>query len=296
MDRMDRDDVIVGKILTRRSALAAAARTGFGFFVGGAVAGIARADSAPTTQPAVNLVATPELTEGPFFVDERLNRSNITTGTDRPTVIHGIPLLVGFTIYELTGKTLTPMKGAFIDVWHADAAGAYSDEGNPMNGENTAGQKWLRGYQVIDATGAATFQTIFPGWYSGRTPHIHFMIRKSIDGNTRSEFTSQLFFRPKDVERIYSNAPYSARGDRDTGNENDHVFNQRLPDGTVAGSHMLLDVGGNPSGAGFAGNFAVVLTSDSIRPQRHGFFGRPDGPPPDGGFPGGPPPDGPPPQ
>ena len=56
-----------------------------------------------------------------------------------------------------------------MDIWHADAAGVYSDE----SVEGTEGLTYLRGYQVTDANGLVIFKTMFPGWYSGRTVHIH---------------------------------------------------------------------------------------------------------------------------
>jgi protocatechuate 3,4-dioxygenase beta subunit len=74
---------------------------------------------------------------------------------------------------EYGSSACTPLAGAQVDAWHADAAGVYSDE----SVENTVGQSFLRGYQLRDSNGLAAFKTIFPGWYSGRTVHIHVMIR-----------------------------------------------------------------------------------------------------------------------
>ena len=119
----------------------------------------------PDTQLKKPLIASPVLTEGPFFVDENLNRSDLLAGSIRPSVRNGVPLQVSFTLYKLAGTTHTLLKDAHIDVWHADAIGVYSDENNPMNHEITSRQTWLRGYQVTDGTGSATFKTIFPGWY-----------------------------------------------------------------------------------------------------------------------------------
>jgi protocatechuate 3,4-dioxygenase beta subunit len=301
---MENDDATVGRILTRREALRAAARSGFGL---AAIVGAQRFGyAAPVSDtPKVHLVASPVLTEGPFFVDENLKRSDLVAGTTRHSVKNGIPLQVSFSLYKLVGTDHTALKDAHIDVWHADAIGVYSDENNPMNHEMTSKQTWLRGYQVTDETGAASFKTIFPGWYRGRTPHVHFKIRTySSAAKVTAEFTSQLFFKDADAERIYTVDPYTLAGQRDTNNANDNVFNERQHDGSAAGEHMILDLKKLSGSAGYSAHFAVVLTDQNLRAGhggRHGgpppggrFGGPPPGPPPDDGFgpPPGPPPDG----
>ncbi len=82
--------------------------------------------------------------------------------------------------------------GAIVDIWHCDAAGVYSDATDP--GFNTVGKKFLRGYQVTDANGGVQFTTIYPGWYRGRTVHIHFKVRAKAKSGQSYEFTSQLYF------------------------------------------------------------------------------------------------------
>jgi|GEM_PF-142708 len=156
-----------------------------------------------------------------------------------------------------------------------------------MNHENTAHQTWLRGYQVTGANGVVQFKTIFPGWYSSRTPHIHFKVRTfSAQHQATSEFTSQLFFHDRDIDRIYTHSPYDTRANRDTTNANDSVYNDRQVDGSVAGSHLLLDLKQSET-SGYKSQFAIVLTDENTRPRSR----RGGGP---GGF-GGPPPGGPPP-
>src|SRR5437588_4238862 len=140
---------------------------------------------------SASCVLTPELTVGPYFVDERLNRSDLTTNTTDTNVTNGAPLALSIYIMEYGSSACTPLAGAQVDVWHADAAGIYSDE----SVENTVGQSFLRGYQLTDSNGLAAFKTIFPGWYSGRTVHMHVMIRTySSSGGKTFEFTTQLFF------------------------------------------------------------------------------------------------------
>lgn len=285
---MIHDDAIVGRILSRRDALRRVTHAGIGLAL---VGGVGRSlwGAADTTQPdKPPLVVSPALTEGPFFVDEKLNRSNLVAGTSRASVINGQPLLLAFTVCKLVGSNCVPLQGAHVDVWHCDAAGIYSDEDRRPNPENTSKQTWLRGYQVTDASGSVNFSTIVPGWYNGRTPHIHFKVRNfSPEGKSTTEFTSQLFFHDQDTDRIYANAPYNTHGKRTQRNVDDGIFSEQEADGSIAGSHLTLDL--KTQGKALSSAFAVVLTEASLhgaggdRRGQGGGFG-PGGPPPDGGF------------
>ena len=111
-----------------------------------------------------------------------------------------------------------------MDIWHCNALGVYSNE----SGEGTAGQTWLRGYQLTDSTGLVTFTTIVPGWYQGRTTHIHLRVRSkyseasSISDGTN---TTQLFFPQATLDTLYTTvAPYSTKGKDTTTNASDHVY------------------------------------------------------------------------
>jgi protocatechuate 3,4-dioxygenase beta subunit len=169
-------------------------------------------------------VLTPELTVGPYFVDEKLNRSDLTTNSKDTNVTNGVPLAQLIYIMEYSSNTCTPLAGAQVDVWHADAAGVYSDE----SVENR--QTFLRGYQLTDSNGLAAFKTIFSGWYSGRTVHIHVMIRTdSSSGGTTFEFTTQLFFDPALILTVMAKAPYNTRGNPDTTNATDNIYNIETP-------------------------------------------------------------------
>ncbi len=172
---------------------------------------------------------TRNATEGPFWVDEMLNRSDIrpdpATGVLRP----GLPLRLSVNVSEIQGAACAPVAGAYVDIWHCDAAGAYSDvsgAGNP----NNVGQRWLRGYQVTDAHGNARFLTVYPGWYMGRTVHIHFRIRKFSGATTTFNFTSQMFFDDAISNAIYaSTAPYSSHTNRNpASNAQDNIYNSTL--------------------------------------------------------------------
>jgi len=131
-----------------------------------------------------------------------------------------------------------------VDVWHCDAAGQYSDVSDA--GFNTVGQKFLRGSQVTDANGIATFTTIYPGWYSGRTVHIHFKVRP----NDNQVFTSQLFFDEAVSDEVFANAPYAAKGQRNTRNANDGIYQQ-------GGPQLVLDAAATSDG--YAATFDIAL-------------------------------------
>jgi protocatechuate 3,4-dioxygenase beta subunit len=162
-------------------------------------------------------VLTPELTIEQFFVDERLFRSDLMTNTSDPNVINGVPLNLTIQVVNFTGSGCSPLASAMVDVWQVDAAGVYSDESS----EATVGLTFLRGYQVTDANGIVTFKTIYPGWYTGRTVHIHVMVRIA---TSASQFTTQLFFDDSLTDTIFANAPYNSRGTRDTRNSNDSNY------------------------------------------------------------------------
>jgi protocatechuate 3,4-dioxygenase beta subunit len=174
-----------------------------------------------TTTPATGsatCVLTAALTEGPFFVDEMLNRSDIRTDPVSGVVSSGIPLALTFNVSRVANNACTPLTGAYLDVWHCDAGGVYSD----VSGSS---RKFLRGYQITDANGVAAFTTIYPGWYSGRTVHIHFKLRLFAGSSKTYEFTSQFFFDDAATDSVYTQSPYSSRGARSTLNANDGIYN-----------------------------------------------------------------------
>ena len=175
-----------------------------------------------TSGTTASCVLTPELTVGPYFVDEKLNRSDLTTNTTDTNVLNATPLTLTMTIMEYASSGCSALVGAQVDVWHADAAGIYSDE----SVENTTGQTFLRGYQITDSNGAVTFKTVVPGWYSGRTIHIHVMIRTlSSSGSVLTEFTTQLFFDQTLLNALTTTvSPYSSRGVPDTTNAQDSIY------------------------------------------------------------------------
>jgi protocatechuate 3,4-dioxygenase beta subunit len=158
-------------------------------------------------------VLTPAQTEGPFFVDTGLIRSDIRDGKD------GAPLRLAFSV--LDAETCSPMAGALVEVWHADAAGAYSAfDISQGNGANSADQTFLRGFQRTAADGRVEFLTVYPGWYPGRTPHVHVMVLLE---NRMQLLTTQLYFPEAVTDAVYATAPYATRGPRSTTNATDGV-------------------------------------------------------------------------
>lgn len=281
----DNDDEMVGRILTRREVIGMFGATSLAALLIGCGTGsstVSGTTSGTGTSTGTNtgtgtgtgtstgtgtgsgtgvtgLVVTPQVTEGPFFVDEKLNRSDLVTpGSSRSTVSGGVPLTLNLTVYGLSGTVGNLLSGAFVDLWHCDTIGAYSDivSGSIQN-ENTRGQNWLRGYQVTDASGQVTFQTIIPGWYTGRTLHFHFKVRTyDSSGNQTHEFTSQLFTTDAFSTTIYQNSIYN-HGTRTVFNSNDNIFSARQSDGTTVGSVLTLNP--SQSGSGYSAAFTVAF-------------------------------------
>lgn len=214
----------------------------------------ARTIAWPSAGPAQPVLAAPACvvrpaqTEGPYFVDERLNRPDIRSDPSDGTIRPGAPLRLVFNVSRVDGSACAPLAGALVDVWHCDALGAYSDVVD--RGVDTRGKKFLRGYQVTDAKGMAEFRTIYPGWYQGRTVHIHFKIRTAPGAVRASEFTSQLYFDDAVSDQVYAQAPYASRGRRTTRNEQDAIFRAN-------GAQLMLPLA--KDGAGYAGSFAIGL-------------------------------------
>jgi protocatechuate 3,4-dioxygenase beta subunit len=216
--------------LTRRSLLKLA-----GAF--GAVLGIGAVKSSwPSGDPAlasdaVSCVLTPEQTEGPYYIANEKVRRNITDG--RP----GTPLTLWLAVVD--AKTCKPIKGAAVDIWHCDASGTYSGFG-----AGRSNRTFMRGIQRTNADGVAMFKTVYPGWYQGRTVHIH--VKVHVRGNV--VHTGQLYFPDRLTDAAYRKAPYSSRPDRDVRNADDMVFRN-------GGKRSLLSLRRN--GAGYVGSIRM---------------------------------------
>jgi protocatechuate 3,4-dioxygenase beta subunit len=231
---MRSDDVAVGRLLGRREVVG---------LLGLAGAGLLAPRSAAAQTPVC--VVRPEQTEGPFYVDDRLDRSDIRSDPRSGEVRPGATLALAFAVSAVRGGGCAPLAGAVVDVWHCDALGTYSDVGGPA-----AGQKFLRGYQVTDAGGLARFTTIYPGAYQGRAVHIHFKIRTAAGGARAEEFTSQIYFDDALTDQVHALEPYARRAQRRMRNDGDGLFRR-------GGQQLLAAV--TPSGEGYATTFTLAL-------------------------------------
>jgi uncharacterized protein (TIGR03437 family) len=202
--------------------------------------------------------ATPTVTEGPYWVDEKLFRSDIRTDPSTGTARDGVPLTLVINVQNLSGGSCTALAGAYVDIWHCDAKGIYSDEStyNPGGGTgsvNTTGQKFLRGYQVTDDNGQVRFTTIYPGWYAGRTIHIHMRVRTYSGNTVLSNFVSQIFFDEAINDTVMAQSAYSRSSTRDARNANDMVYS------VANASRMLASAAGSPA-AGYTASITVGAT------------------------------------
>ncbi|PTR17077.1 MULTISPECIES: intradiol ring-cleavage dioxygenase [unclassified Nitrosospira] len=169
-------------------------------------------------------VVTPAQTEGPYFVDERLHRSDVRSDPSDGSVKEGLPLALEIRILNVGQTGCVPLQDAVVDIWQCDAQGVYSDVMDPAF--QTRGKKFLRGYQMTDAKGIARFLTIYPGSYPGRTVHIHFKIRTKGKHRSAHEFTSQFYFDDTLTDRVHAQPPYTSAKSRlpRTRNEQDGIY------------------------------------------------------------------------
>jgi protocatechuate 3,4-dioxygenase beta subunit len=218
--------------LTRGSLLRIAGLAAAGMGLGAAEAETASGGPAAVSSGLVTCVLTPEQTEGPYYIAGEKVRRNITEG--RP----GLPLALHLSVVDVS--TCRPIKGAAVDIWHADAGGVYSGE----SVQNTVGKTFMRGIQRTNATGLATFQTVYPGWYQGRTVHIH--VKVHVAGNI--VHTGQLYFPDSLTDAVYRKTPYSRRAARTTRNADDAIFRN-------GGKQSLLRL--RKSSAGYVGRITM---------------------------------------
>jgi protocatechuate 3,4-dioxygenase beta subunit len=211
-------------------------------------------------------VLVPEVTEGPYYFDPTLVRADITEGRA------GLRLTVRLQVVDAACK---PVENARVDIWHCDASGLYSGYANQTGGVDTTGQTFLRGTQFTDAIGLVNFASIYPGWYQGRTTHIHFKVFL----DEKNVLTGQIFF-PEDLnDTVYSTVPaYARTTTRDMLNANDGIARQ-------AGAASIATVAQQATqyvAALIVGIDPTAISADVGMPGGAGG-------PPRGGF-GGPPP------
>ena len=188
----------------------------------------ANSSETESIRSTLSCVVTPQQTEGPYFVDERLHRPDIRPDPSDGSIKEGLPLALEIRVFSVGRgghSDCKPIAGAFVDIWHCDAQGIYSDVRD--RDFNTVGKKFLRGYQVSDKNGGVRFITIYPGWYPGRTVHIHFKIRTDSKYMRPLEFTSQFYFDDSITDSVYAQHPaYARKGSYLTRarNEDDSIY------------------------------------------------------------------------
>jgi protocatechuate 3,4-dioxygenase beta subunit len=197
---------------------------------------------------------TEATTQGPYYFDADKIRSDVRE--DRP----GVQLRLAIKVQD-SGEC-KPLSNAVVEIWHCDAAGLYSGaeslssgggRGGPPRGAAPGGgadltpaddKRYLRGAQVTNADGIVQFTTVWPGWYRGRTVHVHAMVHVRND----RVLTTQMMFDEKLNDAVFAQAPYAAHTGRDTTNSDDSIYDDS----------MLMKV--SQDGAGYLG--VIVLAAD----------------------------------
>jgi len=187
--------------------------------------------STPAAQTSVQspgCALTPDQTEGPYFVDEHLERSDIRADPTTGALTPGVMLQLDLGVAAVDATRCMPLRNAIVDIWQCDAVGRYSDV------DASRGSRFLRGYQVTDSNGRVRFTTIYPGAYPGRTVHIHFKVRRH-DQRRNEAFTSQFYFDDALTDRIHAAPAYSTAGARRMRNPRDGLYRD-------GGNRLTLDV------------------------------------------------------
>ena len=228
--------------------------------------------SCSLTPSLIEVEGTPQQTEGPYFVDDMPNRSDLRTDTSDGKIQEGIPLKLTLHVYALGdkvgkadgGPTCTPLKGAKVDLWEANSQGIYSG----VQSAGTRDNNFLRGNQLTDENGTVQFATIYPGWYEGRAIHIHVKVRASQNSNEPLEWTSQFYLNNSINDEVHTQAPYSNHGPVDITNEEDFIYEGPSTDGMLhakTGGHLMLEIVEDRQG--YAGTFNIVLNASQAQPK-----------------------------
>jgi protocatechuate 3,4-dioxygenase beta subunit len=211
-----------------------------------------------SSSSTTKLKGTPQQTEGPYFVDDMPNRSDIRSDPSDGSVQQGIPLTLVLYVYNVDNGSCIPIKGARVDIWHASSQGVYSG----VSDQGTAAKKFLRGYQVTDNNGTVRFITIYPGWYQGRTIHIHDKVRTFNGSEKTLEWTSQLYFNNSINQQVHTQPPYTNHGPPPMSNEQDEIYTGASTDDMIprnSGEHLMLHL--TKEGQSYLGTFNIVLNS-----------------------------------
>jgi protocatechuate 3,4-dioxygenase beta subunit len=187
-----------------------------------------------------------EETQGPYWFDVDSIRSDVRE--NRPGTTLRLAVRVQDTSACSAGGAATPVRDSVVEIWHCDAGGVYSGfesastggPGGPGLGGRSGGTSdgsysegddegtttddgtYLRGAQVADSRGIAQFTTVYPGWYPGRTAHIHLKVHV----DKRTVLTTQLYFDESLNDTVYATSPYAEHTGRDTTNDTDGIFDR----------------------------------------------------------------------
>jgi protocatechuate 3,4-dioxygenase beta subunit len=163
-------------------------------------------ESASEFDGGARCTQTAELTEGPFYFDVDRIRSDIREDRE------GMELRLGVRVRS--APDCKPVQNAVVDIWHCDAEGSYSEPG----------ETYLRGAQVTNADGVVEFVTVYPGWYPGRTVHIHAKVHL----DKRTVLTTQLYFDDTVSAHVFVEDPYAGESNRDAYNDSDGLYRKDL--------------------------------------------------------------------
>ncbi|KAK0616890.1 Intradiol ring-cleavage dioxygenase [Immersiella caudata] len=229
----------------------------------------------PQTDPATifadsnSCILSPQATEGPFYVLGESIRSNIVDDQV------GIPLHIDFQIYDV--NTCKPIKGTYFEMWNANGTGVYSGALSVVNGLQGMTDKanldrtYLRGSQLSDDNGVVQFNTLFPGHYDGRAPHIHVMSHvpsaKAEANNTlwhnKATYAGQIFFDQALVDAVKKTAPYSTNRQNLLRNSADSILLQEAQTSDPFFNYVLL--GGNDLTKGVFAWYSVGINQTFTR-------------------------------
>jgi protocatechuate 3,4-dioxygenase beta subunit len=221
---------------------------------GSSLAAVASADCA----------TIPEETAGPFpgdgsngpdvLTESGVVRRDITTSFGSSSAVaEGIPLTIRLLLQD-QANGCTPLVGAAAYLWHCDREGRYSLYSPGVTGEN-----YLRGVQESDADGVVTFDSIYPGCYAGRWPHIHFEVYRSLGEatNPANKIATSQIALPKDTDdAVFATLGYeqSVQNFAQMSLRTDMVF------GDDGGAHQLGTISGSVA-AGYTVQLAVPVST-----------------------------------
>lgn len=239
----------------------------------------ATATPASGTTATSCVALTPELTEGPYYVDEALVRSDIVDDRE------GLPLALTITVQDVVA--CAPLADAAVEIWHCDARGYYSGVSGNNPGSDSSAEEvaaaaesmFLRGVQISDAAGSVTFDTIYPGWYMGRTVHIHMKVHVggTIDGEETYEdgttaHTGQLFVDDEVSSLVFATDAYANRPDDErTSNEEDEFLGDHDDDPEFLVALTRIDE--DDITAGFTGTVTIGVDPSAVQSESGGRGG-----------------------